>query len=307
MKFFDQDEEGPMFANDTTIIKLEEKYRLEFGQDADERFIDFEIYDDPEDQIRVTSVFEMDEQNDLIKKAIRWKKKQLEMLMKSLHFETDEEREKKVKWKKQRKRSINEWEDLIYDMTRSSRNVIDVYNEWKGAGHKVIEAGDEVNYLLYGCDEEDNVLTDESSTEAEPLFPIGLSLKQNDGGAEGDFHIKGFTHNYAIDINVLFRQSMMIISTIYWKSNQGCCYFLLYLKKINPCSSGEVYYAARYHQRAPLGGASFSHINDGIFYGQNPSRLDGSKKIGGGEGSHAIEVTGVSLLDYPRRSTMHTT
>jgi hypothetical protein len=182
-----QDEDAPMFANDFTIMRIHEKYSKPIGQDVDERFVDFEIYDDPMDPIRLTSVFEMDEQSDLIKKAIRWKKKQLEMLIKSPHFEPDDEREKKAKWKKQRRKNINEWEDLIYDMTKSSRDINEVYSEWKGAGHEVIEASNELDYLLYGCDDEDGVITDESSTEAGLTFPIGHSFKKNGSSAEGIF------------------------------------------------------------------------------------------------------------------------
>jgi hypothetical protein len=307
LKVYDKDDEMPLFANDFTIVKLQEKYKLDYGQDANERFIDFEIYDDPNDPIRVTSVFELDEHDDIIKKAIRWKKKQLELLLRSPHFETDEEREKKVKWKKQRKRSIMEWEDLIYDMTRSSRDVKEVYNDWKRAGHIVIEGGDEANYMLYGSDDEGVILTDEASTKEEPLFPKGLRLKQNDGGAAGKFHYKGVFHYHTIDVNFLNGYLIMIMSTICFKNNRIRWKCLLYCKKLNPCSFGEVEYAARYHQRASLGGAYSSYTNGGLFYCQNPSHLDGSKSIGGGEGSHAIEVAGLSLLDYPRRLDMHTT
>jgi hypothetical protein len=304
LKVYDKDDEMPLFVNDFTIVKLQEKYKLDYGQDANERFIDFEIYDDPNDPIRVTSVFELDEQNDIIKKAIRWKKKQLDWLFKSPRYETDEEREKKVKWKKQRKRSIMEWEDLIYDMTRSSRNIEDVYLEWKRAGHRVIEGSDEINCMLYGCECDGIILKDEISTKVEPLFPKGLTLNRNDGGAAGEFH---FVHYYAIDVNVFGGYLIMIMSTFYFENYQISCKCLLYWFRLNPCRFGEVDYTARYHQKAPLGGAITSYINDGIFLGRNPSCPDGRYQFGGDEGSHAIEVAGLCLLDYPRRRDMHTT
>jgi hypothetical protein len=94
LKIEDIDEDAPMFVNDFTIFRTLKQYNKPIGQDADERFVDFEIYDDPEDPIRVTKDFELAEQSDLVKRAIRWKKKQLDMLIKSPHWEPENEKEK---------------------------------------------------------------------------------------------------------------------------------------------------------------------------------------------------------------------
>jgi hypothetical protein len=192
-------------------------------------------------------------------------------------------------------------------MTLSSRNIEEVYADWKEEGHVVIEAGDEPNYLLYGCGEDGTVLTEESSTEASSMFPQGLSINKNGGAAEGIFQGFFITHNYILGVRVLFWCPRVTISTRYWRFNHGYHDSRFYCRRRNPCSFESLEYAARYHQRALLGNALFSHINDGIFLGRNPSCPDGSFQFEGDEGSHAIEVAGLCLLDYPRRRDMHTT
>jgi hypothetical protein len=231
------------------------------------------------------------------------------MLIKSPHWEPENEKEKKVKWKKQRKRSIMEFEELVYEMTQSSRDIKEVFNEWKKAGHEVIEACDEFDYLLYGCEEEILSIKDESGTETDPMFPKGLSSSDNVGGAEGNFQREeGEPHNCVVDVKILFGQSIMIVSLMYWKSDQLQSVQVLFLKFKNPGGfRRKKSYNARCHQKALPGGATSSYTNGDDFISQNPLHLDWRKILGGGKGSHNPKVTGSFCFDYPRRTTMHTT
>jgi hypothetical protein len=67
-----------------------------------------EIYDKNDKEVQ-QQYFNDDVNNNLIKKAIRWKMKQLDVLKHSSYFELEEERKKRVRLKHERIRDINEF------------------------------------------------------------------------------------------------------------------------------------------------------------------------------------------------------
>jgi hypothetical protein len=76
----------------------------------EEDCFDLEVYN-KEEMIITKQVFKMDEENDIIKKSIRWRNNQLQNLKERQYFEPELERRKKMRLKEKMKRTID---DFIY-------------------------------------------------------------------------------------------------------------------------------------------------------------------------------------------------
>jgi hypothetical protein len=116
----------------------------------------------------------MDEfSNDIIKKSIRWKMKEMIKLKKLPYSESEEERRKKVRLKENILKCKYNFDRFIYNLGKTTSNVEKNYIKWQ-------ESHDE--YSAWNPEEEHH--NDEfdwndackPSTEKDPSSPLGLNL-----------------------------------------------------------------------------------------------------------------------------------
>jgi hypothetical protein len=154
---------------------------LYFSPDGSEvDFLDFEIYDQT-DEIIIQQHLEDDRKNDLIKKSIRWKQKQIEKINQLPYFETEEERKKKVRYKEKVWKSIYSLDSFIYRMSQTTCNFEKSYIKWKES-HDVYE---DIRIEEYQDNELDWNSECTPSTEKDPSSPQGFNLTEDEELREG--------------------------------------------------------------------------------------------------------------------------
>jgi hypothetical protein len=123
--------------------------------------------------------------NDIIKKSIRWKRKQLNTLKHQPYFAQEEERKKKVLLKFERKKRLDDFDLLIYNLTNSTASISERISRWKEKGGIIdpFLVADNNNLhedFDWNYDEANDLGTEVSST-----LSLELSKNPSEPAAEG--------------------------------------------------------------------------------------------------------------------------
>jgi hypothetical protein len=267
---------------------------------SEEEFIDLEVYNMNDEEVK-QQYYKDDTSNNIIRNAIRWKMKQLDTLKHLPYFDLEEERKKRVRLKHERIRNIDEFEQLIFNLSNSTEDISKSIAIWKGKR-------DANTHFLEGKDsyEQDLQVNDwnldtykKPSTEVEPKSPVkGLSFKQCRGEAEGKALESYLSHNSHQKFIYTKTTIICAIHIILVINLFGISISICRLRRIlNPCRHEK--HGARFDQKTSLLDVYFLLSNGRIFL-PNPLNPDMSFP-GGKRGSYSFSW--LNLILHPRSRT----